>query len=145
MSNPEPSTWTIHLAKKRPGKAVVAIIIIILALFAVQTVWQNWILIALAALLLIGSLAEFFFPVTYTLDERGASSRHFGSYRILPWSQVRRVYLFRHGIKLSPLGARSWAETYRGVMLRMTDREAVLAHIQAWLDAAGVTPSIIED
>ena len=58
---------------------------------------------------------------------------------------MRRVYLRPDGIKLSPLTTRGWAESYRGVLLREADRGALLARVQAWLDAAGVHPEIIEE
>jgi hypothetical protein len=145
MTTPEPTTWTVHLAKQRPVMAVVILLVIFFGLFAAYAIGKNWVFVALAALLLLSSVAEFLFPVSYRLDAQGASSRHFGSWRVLPWAQVRRVYLSPNGIKLSPLPARGWAEAYRGVTLRMTDRDTVLAQVQGWLDAAGVTPQIIED
>jgi len=125
--------------------AVLILLAIFFGLFAVYAIGRHWVFVVLAAVLLIGAVAEFLFPVTYRLDEQGASSRHFGSWRVLPWTQVRRVYLFPNGIKLSPLPARGWAEAYRGVTLRMADRDAVLARVRAWLEAAGVSPRIIEE
>ncbi|HEY3417373.1 MAG TPA: hypothetical protein VGM23_10865, partial [Armatimonadota bacterium] len=114
MPYPEPTTWTIHPAARRPAKAVGAVLIILAALFAVKALGGSWVLIALAALLLVGSIAEFLFPVTYTLDADGAHARHLGSHRVVPWERVRRVYPRRSGIKISPLAVPGWAEAYRG-------------------------------
>jgi hypothetical protein len=152
MSLPEPKTWTIHLAARKPGKAVLAVLLFIFALAGIaMLVPAQWgaggmlLLLALAAVLLFGSIAEFLLPVTYTLNAAGAQARHLGSQRILPWSRVRRVYLYRNGIKLSPLPLRGWAEQYRGVLLRTPERDAVLAAVQAWLTASGMTPEFIEE
>lgn len=152
MSIPTPTTWKIHLAAHQPKRAVTALLFVVLALFAVNTLMPPaWgpggrlLILALSALLLIGSIAEFLFPVTYTLDAEGAHSRHFGSHRLLPWSRVRRVYLRRDGIKLSPLAVESWAENYRGVYLRTEERDAVLDAVRAWLHEAHVEPEIVEE
>lgn len=145
-------SWTIHLAARRPGRAVVALVFILLALFAVAAwVPAAWgvggkvLFILLAGVLLLGSIAEFLFPVTYTLNADGVHARYPGSYRVLAWSRVRRVYLRPNGIKLSPLVMQNWAESYRGVMLRTSERDAVLANIRAWLADAGANPEIIEE
>lgn len=145
MTQPEPTTWTVHLARRRSGRTAAVLLALFFGLVAVQVIGQNWVITLLAAVLLLGSIADFLFPVTYRLDADGASARHIFSYRVLPWAQVRRVYLSPNGIKLSPLAVRSWAEMYRGVMLRTLDRDAVLAQVRAWLEAEGVSPRFSED
>ncbi|OPZ79759.1 MAG: hypothetical protein BWY76_03497 [bacterium ADurb.Bin429] len=152
MTEPEPMTWTVHLAAQRPGRAAVAILLIVLALFGVNALapaqWGEGgrvLMLLLTALLLFASVAEFLLPVTYTLDAGGAQARLPGSTRLLPWARVRRVYLRPDGIKLSPLVASGWMEQYRGVFLRTYDREAVLCAVRAWLADAGVTPEFVED
>lgn len=133
------------MAAQYPGKAVTAVAVIIFGLFAIAALGAPWLVVALAALLLFGSIAEFLLPVTYTLDADGAHARHLGSHRILPWERLRRVYLRPNGIKLSPLTVSGWADAYRGVMLRTPDRDAALAQVRAWMQAAGVSPEIIEE
>jgi len=133
------------LAARRPGRAVAALIVIMLALFGIHALGATPLLLIIAAVLLLASIAEFLLPVTYTLDAEGAHMRQLLNHRILPWPQVRRVYLTRNGIKLSPLVARTLAENYRGVQLRTFDRDATLELVRAWLDAAGVSPEIVED
>jgi hypothetical protein len=145
MAQPEPTTWTVHLAARRPGRAIAAVLVILCGLAAVHLLGHSWAITAVAAVLLLGSIAEFLFPVTYTLDAAGAHARYLASRRIIPWAQVRRVYLGRNRIKLSPLAAPGWAENYRGVLLRMADRDAVLAQVTAWLEAAGAAPEIVEE
>ena len=145
MTIPPPTTWTIHLAARKPGRAAMAVCIIVLALAAIAALQVPPLIIALAALCLFGSIAEFLLPITYTLDEYGAHVRHLGSRRILPWERVRRVYLEPDGIKLSPLVTRGWAESYRGVKLRTPKREEMLAQVRAWLEARNVSAEIVEE
>ena len=152
MTTPETTSWTVHLAAHRPGRAVVTVIIIIFALFGVAAlVPPQWdtaskvMMLLLAGVLLFSSVAEFLLPITYTLDGEGAHARILFTHRVLAWNRVRRVYLERNGIKLSPLAARNWIESYRGVYLRTPLRDAILAQVCAWLESAGVTPTISEE
>lgn len=145
MPDIESTTWTIHLAARHPGRTVAALATIILGLFAFAAFSVHWVVLLLAGLLLVGSIAEFLLPVTYTLDAEGAHMRHLGSHRILPWTRVRRVYLRRNGIKLSPLPYENWIEAYRGVMLRTPDPDAAYARVRLWLEAAHVAPEIITE
>ena len=152
MTKPEVKSWTVHLAARQPGRTLIVVVLILLALSAVAMLTgPQWgvggklLLLLVVAVLLVGSVAEFLFPVTYTLDAAGAHAHHLGSRRILAWERVRRVYLRPDGIKISPLGMQNWAEAYRGIMLRTAERDAVLADIQAWLARAGISPEIIEE
>jgi hypothetical protein len=152
VTSPESTSWTLHLAAHRPARAIVAIIIIFFALYGVALfIPPDWsaggkaVILCLAGLLLLISIAEFLLPVTYTLDAEGAHARLPGTHRVLAWNRVRRVYLQPDGIKLSPLAARGWVESYRGVLLRTQRRDVVLEQVRAWLDAAGVTPMFEEE
>lgn len=140
------------MAARQPARVVAVVVIVLLALSGVMALappeWETGsklLLMFLAAVLLVGAIAEFLFPVTYTLDTAGAHARFPGSHRLLPWTQVRRVYLRRNGIKLSPLAVEGWAENYRGVFLRTGQHDSVLDAVRAWLDAAGMTPEVIEE
>ena len=145
MHESEPLRWKIHLAARQPGRAIIAVLIIVLALSASAAFHAHLLLLLLAAFLLVSAIAEFLFPISYTLDADGAHARVFGSHRVLPWKNVRRVYLSATNIKLSPLPHGGWMEQYRGVTLRMTNREMVWDNIRVWLAAAGVKPEIIEE
>ncbi|HEY3376707.1 MAG TPA: hypothetical protein VGL77_04360 [Armatimonadota bacterium] len=145
MPVPEPTTWTIHLAARHPGRAVLALLVIIFALFALHAMGASPVLLVLIAGFFVIAIADFLFPIHYRLDAQGAHIRTLGNHRVLPWAQVRRVYLRGNGIKLSPLAVRGWAESYRGILLRTPDRAPVLATVRTWLTAAGVAPEIEEE
>ena len=142
---PEPTTWTIHLARRHPGKAVAAVLVMVFALFAVAALSHSALVVIVAALLLFAATAEFFVPVTYTLDASGAHVRYLFIHRFLPWSRVRRVYFSPNRIQLSSLAVRNWVESFRGVQLRTHDRAAAVAQVRAWCASAGVTPEMIEE
>ncbi|MEI7831603.1 MAG: hypothetical protein WCJ56_00160 [bacterium] len=134
---PEPVTWTVHLAARRPLRALVVIVIIITAIAGVVVMRSEPAVTILAAVLLFASAAEFLLPVTYTLDEKGAHLRYFGNHRVIPWKRVRRLMISLHAIKLTPLSVKSPLESYRGVLLRMPDSGETLVLIREWLQQAG--------
>lgn len=145
MTEPTPTTWTIHLAARRPGRAIAAGVAIALALFAVRALGGSPSLIILAALFLLIATAEFFLPITYTLNADGINISYPGHRRRLPWKSVRRVYLLPNGIQLSPLDVRSWRESFRGVLLRTDRRDELLVQLQAWLHTMGISPEFVEE
>lgn len=152
MAAPAPRRWTIHLAAVHPKHALLVVLVIVLTLSTVMLlippnagVGGRVLFLALALLLLLGATGEFLFPVTYQLDAEGAHARFLGSHRVLAWGRVQRVYVYPDGIKLSPLAAPGFLETYRGVRLRTPERDAVLADVRAWLAEAGVSPTVVED
>ena len=58
---------------------------------------------ALAALLLALSLADFYFPVSYTLTEQGARESCLWPRRFIRWDEVKQVFADEVGLKLSPV------------------------------------------
>jgi hypothetical protein len=146
LTQPEPTCWTIHLAARHPGRAVVALLAIIFGLFALHALGEHsWLALAIAGGILFASIGEFFFPVTYRLDSAGAQAQLLGTRRCFPWARVRRVYLRRSGIQLSPFSRENWLDQYRGITLRSDDPAALLAQIRLWLQHTGVTAEIIEE
>lgn len=134
---PEPTNWTIHLAARRPLRAAVVVAIIICGMAGVHLLGAHPLIMALAGLLLFGSVAEFLLPVKYTLDEKGAHLRFVGYHRVIPWKRVRRVNISANSIKLSPLSVKSPLDAYRGVLLRMADSAVSLFTIREWLQQSG--------
>jgi hypothetical protein len=152
MTTPTPTSWTVHLAAAAPRRAAVAVGVILLALMGVALlvpenlgVGGRLAFIGAAAAALLGAVADFLFPVTYTLDAAGAHQRVLGRHRLLPWSRVQRVYLSRIGIQLSPLAAPSWREGLQSLTLRAPDPTVCWTQVRAWLAAAGVEPDIREE
>ncbi len=134
---PEPISWTIHQAAQRPLRGLVVVAVIICGMAGVNILGAHPVIIALAGLLLLGSVAEFLLPVTYILDQGGAHLRFWGCHRVIPWTRVRRVIIFPHAIKLSPLSRNSPLDAYRGVLLQVLDDDKVKSLISEWLQQAG--------
>jgi hypothetical protein len=111
--------WTVHPAAHRPGRAVIVVLVILLATLLTWSM-SGWIwMTALAPVFLLASLRAFFLPRTYRLDDEGAHEEGpLQAARHLAWSDVRRVSRGRNGVYLSPLHSDSRLVRDRGVFLR---------------------------
>jgi hypothetical protein len=131
-------TWRIHLAARQPAKAGVAVGCVLFTVVCAHFSLHNpWLTLA-SGLLLVSSVADFLFPVRYTLTTTGAEVRGLASSHVLAWRSVRRCYQDAEGLKLSPLPRLTRLERFRGVYLRFAgNREEVLAVVQEQLAKHG--------
>ena len=91
----------------------------------------------LAAALLGASLARYFLPTWYALDESGAAVRFLGQARRIPWAEVRRATVHRVGVFLSPFERPSRLDSFRGTLLRFAgNADEVVAFVQERLATA---------
>ena len=109
--------WSLHLARRQPRKAAAALALIAAASITAGYGFGSLILGLLAALLLIASISDFLFPLTFVLTDDGVAVRGLLHRRRMAWSQVRRVARDELGVKLSPLARRSRLDAYRGIYL----------------------------
>mgnify|MGYP005836108853 CR=1 FL=1 len=132
--------WRVHLARRRARQAAVAVGVIALGAVAAGVGFRSVVLGLLAAALLVASVGDFLFPLTYTLDAQGASVRGLWGRRHLPWHRVRRVARDELGVKLSPLAGPSRLEAYRGIYCWFAGNEAEVMAAVEWYtrpEAAG--------
>lgn len=91
----------------------------------------------MAAGLLTAAVSEFLFPVRYRLTSEYAEARGPLHWRRIAWGEVKRVYVGKEEIKLSPLKHGGPREAFRGVVLRVAgDPEPVLAAVRSFREAA---------
>lgn len=95
----------------------------------------------LALVLLWLATRDYWLPVRYTVDEKGAGVRYLGAAFDIAWERAKYVTVTSDGVKLSPLPPRSRLEPFRGVYLRFADnRQQVLEAIAFWREStAGKT------
>lgn len=85
----------------------------------------------IAALVLGGSLARYFWPTDYELDAEGAAVRFLGRLRRVAWGDVRRYFVAREGVQLSPFSRPSRLEGFRGTFLRFAgNRDEVVRFVE---------------
>jgi hypothetical protein len=130
--------WQVHLLRNQPARLPGILGAAILVFVGGVAFFHNVFLAFVPTLALILSLAEFLFPIHYTLNRDGARSRQ-GLWVIeMPWGDLQHVYLAADGVKLSPLRRRgSRMEPLRGVFLRFAGNDdAVVATIRHFRDEA---------
>ncbi len=115
-------SWSVHLAKEQPAKAVMCLALIAFAMTAGYHAVGLLGPVAAAAAML-GALSEFLFPVTYQITREGASCRMLFKSADIKWERVRRCYVDRTGVKLSPLAHPTRLEAFRGVYLRFSGND----------------------
>lgn len=135
---PTPETeWTVHLAARQPGRAALVVGAILAAGIWAAYVFRHPVGFLMAAGLLAGAVSDFLFPVRYRLTAEHAEARGPLTWRRIEWQEVKRVYVGKEEIKLSPLKHGGPREAFRGVVLRVNgDVEPVLAAIRAFRKAA---------
>lgn len=128
-------TWTVHLLRGRAGRLPRIAGCTLFVLLCGLLLFHNPLLALLPTLALLLSLAEFLFPVRYTLTGDYARARQGLMTLEIAWPDVRHAYHAPDGIKLSPLKSyNSRLEPLRGVFLRFGDNEAdVVAVVQRLL------------
>jgi len=114
--------WTVHLARLYPTKLACSIAMIVGVTFVGY--WAvGWLGSIAVLLLMIATLADFLFPMTFELTSEGATCKMLLKSASISWTDVKRCYLDDFGVKLSPLGRRSRLEAFRGVYLRFGDNQ----------------------
>ena len=129
--------WSVHLARHAPARTA--------ALWAVSCFFGGWsafvfahpVAFIMTAGLLVASTSEFLFPVRYRLTADFAEARGPLFWRRIAWSEVKRVYVGKGEVKLSPLKHGGPREAFRGVVLRLdTDPKALLPTIKRLRESA---------
>jgi hypothetical protein len=132
--------WRVHLARRRPLRAALAVCIVAASAAAAYVLWGHPLAAVIVGFLVLSAVAEFLLPISYRIGADGVWCRNFLSVRHLPWSDIRRCYRDDRGIKLSPLGHRSRLEAYRGIYLWLDDNDAAVTDvIRAYRDGGMVS------
>ena len=115
--------WRVHLARRAPGRAGVALLAVLGALTLIHLAWGAPLLVVAAGLALLGAVGEYLFPIYYRVTSQGVYARNLWTVRRLTWPRVRRCYRDAQGLKLSPLRFPSRLEAFRGIYLWFEENE----------------------
>jgi hypothetical protein len=104
-----------------------------------------------AILMILSATSEYLFPCRFRLTNRTAHCRYGANRFEIEWKLVRRVLLYKEGVRLSPLPASSRLDSFRGVFLRFAqegqpgDRESVLKAIKALRPSLEPSNAAVQD
>ena len=129
--------WNVRPSDKEPTKKW-GVLVGSLAIFALgMFVFSSVLLGLLGFAIIVASTAEFWLGTSYKLDKDGASVRCGFSYSEMRWNEVKRVMTTPDGLKLSPLGAATRMDSFRGIFLKFGDqsKEQILDFVRRCLPA----------
>ncbi len=98
--------------------AVAVTLFILVMLYLVYDLSGNFIMVLVGILIFLLTLSTFYFPTTYTVDEKRVTIKYVFSAKSRNLTAFRSVYPGLRGILLSPFLAPSRLENFRGFYLR---------------------------
>lgn len=129
-------SWKVHpLLQERVGKTLALIGTVGATCCAVAFSFEHVGYGLLSLCILVGSLASYFFPSHYTLDDAGISRALLGRRSTRSWSEFRRVDMRDNGLFLSTFARPSRLDSFRGVFLPFhKNRDQVVYYVQRYVD-----------
>lgn len=135
-------TWTAHPVKRRPLISAAVTIFVVMVVVVVYYTTMSRTFAILAMVVLLASLAKFYFPTTYIMDAEGLTIGSTSQKIKKEWSQFRSCYPDKNGILLSPFPSPSRLESFRGVFVMFEgNSEQVTAFARRYIGANANTQS----
>jgi hypothetical protein len=123
--NPEATTtepplqsWSTQPAAARPLVTTLVIVFLIVLAVLVYLLTYSAIFTVIAALILYGSLTQYFTKTTYEFTDTKVRVKYVVNKIEKEWSQYRSYYADKNGVLLSPFPGPSRLENFRGLFIR---------------------------
>lgn len=124
--------WTCHPVKRRPLVSVLVTLFILVVVAIVFYTTASRAFGVLAAVVMLASLAKFYFPTTYRLTHDRITIKTTTQTLRKDWSIYRSCYPDKNGILLSPFVRPSRLENFRGIYLMFNNnRDEVTSFVKA--------------
>jgi len=123
----ELARWTAHPARQRPRDLALACAVVFLTAGAVLASFESLLLMTLAVVIVIVSIAPFWLPTRYRITDQVIEAHCGFRRRSRQWQQLRRYELGRHVALLSPFADRHWLDRFRGMLILLdgADRDRI--------------------
>lgn len=109
--------WTSHPAKRRPQDVFLLGGVVMLSAWAVLVTLGSPLLAGLAVVILLVSVAPFWLPTHYQIDDEGVEARRLWTTRRRSWADLRRAQIGPGAALVSPFARPTWMDRHRGVLL----------------------------
>ncbi len=130
--------WQVHPAKRRPWVTALVSAFILLVSFLVLVATDSKWFSFFSLVVLFASLAKFFFPTGYRLDEQGVTIKTTTQTLRKEWNLYRSYYPDKNGVLLSPFPSPSRLENFRGIYLIFDrNRDEVVAFVERQMKQTG--------
>lgn len=107
--------WTCHPLKRKPLASAAVVLFIITVGVAIYLTTYSRLFTVLGLVILLMSLAKFFFPTRFKLSDRGIAIKTTTQTLFKDWKIYRSCYPDKKGILLSPFVEPSRMENFRGL------------------------------
>ena len=107
--------WTVHPMKRKPMISYAVTVFVMLIAIVIFSWTQSLWFMMLALVIMLGSLAKFYFPTGYQLSNRGVTVKTTTQKLFKEWNIYRSCYPDKKGILLSPFAEPSRLENFRGL------------------------------
>ena len=130
--------WTVHPIKRNWKVSIGVIAFLMILCAAIYFSFHSIALLILSVVILVGSLAPFFFPTTYKLQNDCVIVRSLLRRFSRQWDVFRSYYPDKNGVLLSPFPTPSRLENFRGIYVRFShNRSEVVNFIREKMDGPG--------
>lgn len=128
--------WTCHPVKHKPILLTIAVVLFLTLLVALVYHWTESTLFSLAAALVLwGSVSQYFLPVGFKFTERDVTVKYTTHKLVKGWELFRSYYVDKNGVLLSPFVRPSRLENFRGTYVRFSgNQDEVLAIVRAKIE-----------
>jgi hypothetical protein len=109
--------WTVHPVKRQPWVSAAVSAFVILVVILVHSWMQSHLFTLLAMLVMLGSLAKFYFPTHYQMNDKSVTVKTTTQTLVKEWKLYRSCYPDKKGILLSPFATPTRLENFRGLYI----------------------------
>jgi hypothetical protein len=129
--------WTVHPVRRNMWRSALVTAFIILVAIVVYWSTASNAFTVLALVVLLLSLAKFYFPTRYRLSQAGVAVKTTTQTLTKTWSQFRSFYPDKNGVLLSPFTRPTRMENFRGLYLMCRDnKDEVIVFVKERLQAS---------
>lgn len=107
--------WSVHPVRRKPWVSVLVTVFIAAVGASVQSLMDSEFFTILALLIMLASLAKFYFPTNYKMSDRGVTVKTTTQTLFKEWKIYRSCYPDKKGLLLSPFVQPTRLENFRGL------------------------------
>jgi hypothetical protein len=124
--------WSSHPVKKRTTISILVVLFLLAVWLVVYLTTSSLFLTGLSVVIMLASLASFFVPTRYELDQEKVGIHYVLGKKERPWSAFRSFYVDKNGVLLSPFPKPSRLENFRGIYVRFDqNKERVVDFVKS--------------
>jgi len=138
--------WITHPMKRKPLVTIAVTVFIILVAVLVYITTISKIFTLLTLIVLFASLAKFYLPTKYRLNDKGVTVKTTTQTIFKGWETYRSCYPDKHGILLSPFLEPTRMENFRGIYLIFAEnKDEVTSFVKPRINKTIAQPPTIEN